>query len=94
MDLLDQPLISDMNKKTHPRRLEAKANKLLKEKKVRRGKRKKNKRNLWLQINGLTLNQVKREAVQAMIQRREANEIEKNQRGLWKNPKTRDRKVV
>lgn len=54
----------------------------------------KNKRNLWLEINGLTLNQVKREAVQAMIQRREANEIEKNQRGLWTNPKTRDRKVI
>lgn len=46
MGLLDQPLISDMNKKTHPRRLEAKANKLLKEKKVRRGKRKKNKRKI------------------------------------------------
>lgn len=54
----------------------------------------KNKRNLWLKVNGLTLNQVKREAVQAMIQRREANEIEKSERALWTNPKTRDRKVI
>lgn len=46
MGLLEEPLIVEITYKPHQRRLEAKANNLLKEKKVRRGNRKKHKRKI------------------------------------------------
>lgn len=46
MGLLDQPLVVEMIQNEHKRKLEAKANRILKKTKVRRGKRKKHKRKI------------------------------------------------
>lgn len=54
----------------------------------------KSSKELWLEINGINLKKVKREVNEALRQRAHANRIEQEERALWTNPKTRDRKVI
>lgn len=53
-----------------------------------------NKRNLWLEVNNITLKEVAKEKQHALHQRKLHDLIEKSERALWKNSKTRDRKVI
>lgn len=54
----------------------------------------KNKRNLWLEVNGIKLSRVRKEMHDAISLRKLEDCREKEDRQLWTNPKTRDRKVV
>lgn len=53
-----------------------------------------NKRNLWLEINGIKLSRVRKEMHDAISLRKLEDRKEKEDRQLWTNHKTRDRKVI
>ena len=54
----------------------------------------KNKRDLWLEVNNIKLDDVKEEMNNALRLRKLADRIEKEDRALWKKQKTKYGKVV